>query len=269
MLNDITLGQYYPAESSIHQLDPRTKLLVTFICMTIMLIIGHPFALLVLSLGLYAIIKSSNIPPAFVLRNLKPFLWLFVLTILIHIIFSEDPQSLNGDHTPLYVIRQGLFRGITYSLRLCLLILFAAILTLTTSPIEITDALEKLLTPMKKIGLPVHDVTMMITLSLRFIPTLILEADKLRKAQISRGMKFKGNLMKRVHSIIPLLLPLFMSVFRRADELAMAMDARCYTGGEERTRFKQLEFKSSDYIVISSAVALLLIAVLIRFFNIV
>lgn len=269
ILTDITLGQYYPAESIVHQLDPRTKLFVTLIFMTIMLIFGHPLVLLVLASGLFLIIKNSKVPAALILKNLKPFLWLFILTIVVHVIFSDRSQSLRVPGIPLYISRQGLLNGLTYSLRLGLLILFAAILTLTTSPIEITDALEKLLTPLRRIGLPVHDITMMITLSLRFIPTLILEADKLRKAQISRGVNFTGNLFRRVNSVIPLLLPLFMSVFRRADELALAMDARCYTGGDDRTRYKNLEFQSTDHIVLGASICLFLVAIVMKYLKLI
>lgn len=269
VLSDITLGQYYPVDSFIHSLDPRAKLLSTLICMTIMLVFSHLSILIMMAIILYAIIRLSHVPVSYVFKNLRPFLWLFLLTIIIHILFSESTDKVSIPFVKLSISKSGIISGLTYSLRLCLLILFAAILTLTTSPIEITDALEKILAPLNSFGLPVHDITMMMTLSLRFIPTLIQEADKLRKAQISRGVNFKGNLVNRIKNVVPLILPLFMSVFRRADELALAMDARCYTGSEERTRYKKLEFEYTDYIVISVSLLILICALVLKYVHLV
>jgi energy-coupling factor transport system permease protein len=173
-----------------------------------------------------------------------------VITLIFHLFLSDEGTELTTiPMLDLKITKQGLHGGIMYSVRLAELVLMASLLTLTTSPVEITDALDRFLNPLKKLGLPTHEFTLMMTLSLRFIPTLILEADKLRKAQISRGANFEGNFMQRIKSVIPLILPLFISVFRRADELAMAMDARCYTGGKNRTSFKILAFTRNDIFV--------------------
>ena len=258
ILSDITLGQYYPVDSFVHRLDPRTKLLLTLIGMT-GLLIAHQFLGLCFVAGLILIgIRSSHLPVAMVLRNLRSFLWLFVLTFFIHLLFSEGVAIIRIPYVNIDVSSQGILNGFSYSLRLALLITFATLLTLTTSPIEITDALEVMLGPLKRVGVPAHELTMMMTLSLRFIPTLIAEADKLRKAQVSRGVSFHGNIMRRVKNIIPLILPLFISVFRRADELALAMDSRCYSGGEGRTRYKELSFNKYDYFVLLGVTLLFL-----------
>ncbi|MBD3289947.1 energy-coupling factor transporter transmembrane protein EcfT [candidate division KSB1 bacterium] len=263
-LTDITLGQYFPADSFIHRLDPRTKLLVALIGMTLLLIANEIVGLASATLFILISIRVSRLPASIVLRNLRPFLWLFLLTLVIHLLFSEGQPIFRIPYINLNVTESGVINGFVYSVRLALLIVFAALLTLTTSPIEITDALEIILSPLKRLGVPTHELTMMMTLSLRFIPTLIQEADKLKKAQMSRGVSFQGNIVKRVRSVIPLILPLFMSVFRRADDLALAMDARCYTGGEGRTRYKQLVFGMNDYFVLSGAVLMLAIFLWVR-----
>jgi len=253
ILSDITLGQYYPVDSFVHRLDPRTKLMVILIGMT-SLLLGHQlYGLLFLAVFISIAVQLSRIPWRLMLRNLRPFLWLFIITVFIHILFSEGTTIFKIPIIQLEVTREGLFNGTTYSIRLALLIIFAALLTLTTSPIELTDALEMMFSPFKRLGMPTHELTMMMTLSLRFIPTLIMEADKLRKAQVSRGIGFDGNIIRRLKNVVPLILPLFMSVFRRADELALAMDARCYTGGDGRTRYKELVFNKNDYFVLIGA----------------
>ena len=263
-LTDITFGQYFPVDSFVHRLDPRTKLFVILVGMTFLLIASEIIGLAGATVFILISIGVSRLPASIVFRNLRPFLWLFLLTILIHLLFSEGQPIVKIPYLNLHITQDGLINGFVYSLRLALLIVFAALLTLTTSPIEITDALEIILSPLKRIGVPTHELTMMMTLSLRFIPTLIQEADKLKKAQMSRGVSFQGNIIKRVKSVIPLILPLFMSVFRRADDLALAMDARCYIGGNGRTRYKQLSFSINDYLVLSGAVFILVVFFLVR-----
>lgn len=253
MLTDITLGQYFPIDSFIHRLDPRTKILVIFIGMTGLLFMHQLIGLCVAAFFIFLGIRASRLPVSLVFKNLRPFLWLFLITFFIHIFFSEGLAVVKIPYTNINISKEGIINGFSYSLRLALLITFAALLTLTTSPIEITDALETMFAPLKRFKLPVHELIMMMTLSLRFIPTLIMEAEKLQKAQISRGVSFRGNIIRRVKNIIPLILPLFLSVFRRADELAIAMDARCYTGGDGRTRFKELVFKKNDYYMLIGA----------------
>lgn len=250
ILNDITLGHYFPSDSLIHRLDPRTKILFILCAMTLF-VITHNIIKLVIALGVILfIIWTSKIPFSLVLKNLKPFLWLFLLTIVFHVFLTSQGEAMFT--VPLVnaqVTKPGLMNGLIYSFRLGILILLAAMLTLTTSPMEITDALDRLLMPLQKLGISTHEFTMMITLSLRFIPTLLSEADKLQKAQVSRGASFEGNIFQRIRSVIPLIVPLFISVFRRADELALAMDARCYSGGKGRTSFQELVFKRNDYYV--------------------
>jgi len=265
ILNDITLGQYYPTDSFIHRLDPRTKVLVILGAMTVFILFHNVIKLVIAFIVILFIIKTSRVPFLLVVRNLRPFLWLFLLTIIFHLFLTKQGELLfTIPYLGVKVTKPGLINGSIYSFRLGILILLAAILTLTTSPMELTDALDRFLKPLQKFGISTHEFTMMITLSLRFIPTLLFEADKLQKAQLSRGATFKGNLIQRVKSVIPLILPLFISVFRRADELALAMDARCYSGGKDRTSFKKLAFATSDYFVLSGTLVFLLLFLLIK-----
>jgi len=260
ILNDITLGQYYPADSLLHQLDPRTKIIVMLTFMSAIVMIHHLARLGLAAILLLIVIAISRLPVALVLRNLRPFLWLFLLTVIFHLLLTSQGKLLiTIPYLGIKVTLPGLITGIIYSLRLAILILSAALLTLTTSPMELTDALDRFLKPLQKIGVSTHEFTMMITLSLRFIPTLLLEADKLRKAQLSRGATFQGNIFQRVKSVIPLILPLFISVFRRADDLALAMDARCYGPSRNRTSFKMLTFQKNDYLVLAGTLVIIIL----------
>lgn len=265
ILNDITLGQFYPSDSFVHRLDPRTKILVV-LCVMTLFVITHSMVKLIIALGVILfIIKASHIPLLFVVKNLRPFLWLFLLTIIFHVFLTRQGEALFT--LPVFnapVTKPGLLNGSIYSFRLGFLILLAAMLTLTTSPMEITDALDRFLKPLQRLGISTHEFTMMITLSLRFIPTLLFEADRLQKAQVSRGATFEGNLLQRIKSVIPLILPLFISVFRRADELALAMDARCYIGGKGRTSFKQLVFSTNDYYVLIGTIGFIVLFLIFK-----
>jgi energy-coupling factor transport system permease protein len=261
--NDISLGQYYPCNSYIHRLDPRTKLAAMMLVMTSLLLAHKLAALCVFATLLLVTIALSRIPWQFVFRNLRPFVWLFGLTLLFHVFWTPGRIITRIPVIGIEITYEGLVMGTTYSIRLGLLIIFAAILTLTTSPIEMTDAMEKLFAPLKRLRLPTHEIVMMLTLSLRFIPTLMEEAQRLKNAQISRGATFGGSMLQRIRSIIPLVLPLFISAFRRADELAMAMDSRCYVGGEGRTSYTRLKFKQADYFILIFSVSLLCGSILI------
>ncbi len=247
--NDITLGQYYPGESFIHGLDPRTKLVCITFLMTALLLSHEPVLLAAFAIFSAVIIVLSRIPVRFVLKNLRPFIWLFGITLFFHLFWTSGRALARVPVIGSEITYEGLQMGLTYSVRLCLLIIFGAVLTLTTSPIEMTDALERLFAPLKRFRVPTHEIVMMLTLSLRFIPTLMEEAQRLKNAQLSRGASFNGTLVQRIRSVMPLILPLFISAFRRADELALAMDSRCYTGGEGRTSFSRLRFGRSDYLV--------------------
>ncbi|MBN1558688.1 energy-coupling factor transporter transmembrane protein EcfT [candidate division KSB1 bacterium] len=259
LLTDISLGQYYPGDSFIHRLDPRTKLICVLCCMTALLITVAPVILLGFAVLTILVITTAQLPVSLVLKNVRPFIWLFFLTILVHLFWTPGRVVVTIPLVDLGITYQGLTLGLVYSLRLMMLLILAALLTLTTSPIELTDALEKMIGPLKRFKVPTHEIVMMLTLSLRFIPTLIEEAQRLKNAQVSRGASFDGHLVQRMKSIVPLILPLFISAFRRADELALAMDSRCYTGGEGRTSFRKLAFKTADYAVLIVVMTLLLL----------
>lgn len=255
-LNDITLGQYFPGSSMVHRLDPRTKLIALMLLMTSLLASSLWSVMLIFMVVTAIAIVWSTIPMSLILKNLRPFIWLFGITIMVHLFWTPGRIAIILPVLGATITHEGLQNGLVYSVRLALLVLFAALLTLSTSPIELTDALEKLFSPLKRFKVPTHEIVMMLTLSLRFIPTLLEEAQRIKNAQISRGATFEGNLVKRMRSVVPLILPLFVSAFRRADELALAMDSRCYNGGNGRTSFKRLQFQRADYIVLAFAVAL-------------
>ncbi len=250
LISDITIGHYFPGESFIHKLDPRTKLISLFLLMSGLLFAYHYVSLVCYFVLTVVLLYVSKLPPRLVLGNLKPFIWLLVLTLLIHVFSTPGTPFYSLPFFHLTITGEGIRLGLVFSMRLALLVVFAALLTLTASPIEITDALEKLLSPLKRLGVPVHELVMMLTLSLRFIPTLLQEAIQLKNAQVSRGARFDGNLIQRARSAIPLVLPLFISAFRRADDLALAMDSRCYAGGSQRTSLKRLKYNQSDYAVL-------------------
>lgn len=262
-LTDISLGQYYPSDSFVHRLDPRTKLIAVLCVMTCLLISFEVGVLLFFTVLTLAVVVASRLPMTLVLKNIRPFLILFVLTIVVHLFWTSGRVIAEIPLIHLEITVEGLFYGIVYSVRLALLIIIAAVLTLSTSPIELTDALEKLFKPLKRLKVPTHEIVMMLTLSLRFIPTLLEEAQRIKNAQVSRGATFEGHLIQRLKSIVPLVLPLFISAFRRADDLALAMDSRCYTGGEGRTSFRRLAFKTADYVVLFASITLIPVVILI------
>jgi energy-coupling factor transport system permease protein len=262
-LNDISLGQYYPQDSFFHRLDPRTKLITVLCLMTGLLISFKPTVLLLFVLVTMLMVWSSRLPVLLVLKNLRPFIWLFLFTMLVHLFWTDGKVIGRVPLLNLAVTAEGVALGLIYSVRLALLIVIAALLTLSTSPVELTDALERLLKPLRRFRAPVHEIVMMLTLSLRFIPTLLEEAQRIKNAQLSRGVSFDGSLLQRAKNVVPLILPLFFSAFRRADELAMAMDSRCYTGGEGRTSFRRLSFKAADYVVLFLSLFLILPAIVL------
>lgn len=245
-MTNITLGQYFPGNSSIHRLDPRTKILLMLLYIVVVFLVQSlwlfilPFAFVVL------VTLLSKVPVSYVLRSLKPLRFLLLFMFFINLFLTPGENVLLA----FWVIRitsEALRQAVYISLRLILLVGGTSLMTLTTSPISLTDGLERLLKPFSRIGFPSHELAMMMTIALRFIPTLMEEADKIRKAQIARGADFEsGNLINRAKSMIPILVPLFVSAFRRADELAMAMESRCYHGGEGRTRMHVLRFALRD-----------------------
>lgn len=259
MLKDITIGQHYPTDSVIHKLDPRTKILITLALIVGLFIINKFIGYLFIIAFIAASIVISKIPVRYMLKGLKPLYVLIFITFLINV-FMTRGEILFGIG-PLNVTKEGLYQAVFMAMRLILLVIGTSLLTLTTSPIMLTDGIEHLLNPFKKIGLPAHELAMMMTIALRFIPTLLEETDKIMKAQIARGADFEsGNIISRAKSLVPLLVPLFISAFRRADELAMAMEARCYRGGDHRTRMKELKMQKQD--AISGGITIVLLSIL-------
>lgn len=247
MIRDITLGQYYPAPSILHKLDPRVKLAGT-ICFIISLFLFDSFwGYIAATAFLIAVILLSKVPFSFMTRGLKAVVVLLVLTSLLNIFLT--PGEVLWQWHSVTITRQGLKTAAFMVIRLMYLIIGSSILTLTTTPSNLTDGMEKSLGWLKLFKLPVHEVSMMMSIALAFIPILLEETDKIMKAQLSRGADFEsGNIIKRVKNMIPILVPLFVSAFRRANDLAMAMEARCYRGGEGRTKMKPLIYRKRDYI---------------------
>lgn len=257
MIKDITIGQYIPGESLVHRADPRTKIILTFAYLTLIFLIESYTGFLMYALFTILITVGSNIPVRFTLKGLKPVMFIVIFTVVINIFTVEgtalaDLEAFKGINFPLlrYITIEGVNLSVKMALRLMLLIMGASLLTYTTTPIALTDGIEKLMKPLERIGAPVHEIAMMMAIALRFIPTILEETEKIIKAQAARGADFDtGNLMQRAKSFIPVLVPLFISAFRRADDLATAMEARCYRGSTGRTRMKQLKFTGADAAV--------------------
>ena len=254
---DITLGQYYPGNSFIHRLDPRTKILSTLLLIIAVFLANTAVGYAALCAMVLFIILISGLPFMLVLKSVKPLLFIIVLTLVLHAVMGQ------GEHV-LYqwkfikVTEEGLQLGVQMAMRLILLLMISSILTFTTSPIVLTDGIEALLSPFRVIGVPAHELAMMMTIALRFIPTLMEETDRIIKAQTARGADFSGgNLLVRAKNMLPILVPLFISAFRRADDLAVAMEARCYRGGEGRTRMHQLAYRSGDVMAFVFAFAMI------------
>ena len=263
-IKDITLGQYFPGESVIHRLDPRTKIVGTLVFLVSLFLVKNftGFALAADFLGV--LIFISKVPFRFMVRGLKPILFLIVFTMLINLFMTTGTALLTLG--PLVITNEGLYRATFMALRLVLLIFGSSLLTLVTKPITLTDGMERLLSPMNALGLPSHELAMMMTIALRFIPTLLEETDKIMKAQTARGADFEsGNIIKRAKGLIPLLVPLFISAFRIAADLAMAMESRCYRGGKGRTRLNGMAFSHRDFA--SAALLLLYIFVVVYIRN--
>lgn len=265
MLKDITIGQYLPGESFTHKLDPRTKIIISLLFIISLFVInkfvGYVFIIAFLSL----VIFNAKIPLEFILKGLKPILFLILLTGVLNIFMVQGTdQTLIFQLGFIKIYEEGLSTAAFMALRLIFLIVGTSILTLTTSPIELTDGIERLLRPIGKTL--AHELAMMMTIALRFIPTLMEETDKIMKAQKARGADFEtGNIVQKAKSLIPLLVPLFISSFRRADELAMAMEARCYRGGTGRTRLKELKYSIRDLIAYGVFAIVLIASFVVRF----
>ena len=247
MIRDITIGQYYPADSVIHKLDPRTKLVGT-IGFIVSVFLFHTFAgYAVATIFLAGMILLSKVPVKFIFKGLKTIFMLLLITIFFNMILT--PGEVIWKLGFIKVTKEGLVLAGTMAIRLVYLVIGSSIMTLTTTPNQLTDGLERLLRPLNKLHVPVHDIAMMMSIALRFIPILLEETDKIMKAQIARGADFEnGNLIQKAKNMVPLLVPLFISAFRRANDLAMAMEARCYHGGDGRTKMKPLQYHRNDRV---------------------
>ena len=248
-LRDITLGQYFPGSSPIHRLDPRAKL-VALICYIVALFLAEGLVTYgILLVALAAVVVSSTVSLKALLRGMKPVVFILVFTAVLNVFYT--PGEALVSFWIFTVTREGVIHAFFMVVRILMLISCTFLLTYTTSPLALTDGLESLMGPLKKLHIPVHELSMMMSIALRFIPTLIEETDKIMSAQRARGADFDtGNLIQKAKALIPLLVPLFISAFRRADELATAMECRCYHGGEGRTRLRQLKYKAADYVAL-------------------
>ncbi|MCM3444077.1 energy-coupling factor transporter transmembrane protein EcfT [Metabacillus halosaccharovorans] len=256
MMNSMIIGKYVPGDSPVHRMDPRAKLLMIFAFVFVVFLANNLFTYILLGIYTLMIILMTKLPIQFLIRGLKPVLWVILFTFLLHLFVTKEGNVLL-DLGFLKIYEEGLIQGIYISLRFFYLILITTILTLTTTPIEITDGMESLLGPLKKVRLPVHELALMMSISLRFIPTLMEETDKILKAQMARGVDFSGGPIKdRFKAIVPLLVPLFISAFKRAEELATAMEARGYRGGEGRTKLRQLHWGLIDTVFLILLVVL-------------
>ena len=241
MLTDMTLGQYYPGDSFLHRMDPRAKILCTMIFIIAIFLANNPFSYLLVAAFTLGAISVSGVPYKLVWRAVKPLWFILLFTLAIHVFTTPGTELFSWKF--IHISEEGIRNGV----EMTLLIAFTSLLTYTTSPIVLTDGIEALLMPFKRIGVPAHELAMMMTIALRFIPTLLEETDRIMKAQSSRGADFvNGNLWQRAKNMVPLLVPLFISAFRRADDLATAMEARCYRGGEGRTKMHQLAYTWRD-----------------------
>ena len=262
MLRDITLGQYYQTESMIHRMDPRVKLGGTILFIISLFFFKNYAGYVIAALFLGLVIRLSKVPFKFMVKGMKTIVMLMLITVVFNLFLTPG--------TPLFTIwkltitQEGLKMAISMAIRLTLLIIGSSVMTLTTTPNNLTDGMEKMMGPLKVFKVPVHEVAMMMSIALRFIPILLEETDKIMKAQIARGADFEsGNIFKRAKAMVPLLVPLFISAFRRANDLAMAMEARCYRGGEGRTKMKPLIYHKRDYIAYGCIAAYMVISIVV------
>lgn len=263
MLREITLGQYYPADSVLHSLDPRVKLFGTLVYLICTFIFDEPATLLLLVTGLVLVIVISKVPFRYMVRGLRGVLFLMIVTSALNLFFSGGEEIFSFYF--IHITDTGVEVTVKMILRLTCLVIGTSILTLTTTPTELTDALDTSFHPLTKIGFPVHELALMMSIALRFIPILVEETDKIMKAQAARGASFgEGKLMERAKALVPILVPLFVSAFRRASDLALAMEARCYRGSEGRTKMKPLEYHAKDYLAYGIIIVYLVLFIFLR-----
>ncbi len=260
MLKDITLGQYYQTDSVIHRLDARVKLVSTILFIISLFIVDNFIGYIIAGIFLGIVIRLSKVPFKFMVRGMKSIVILLLFAVVFNLFLT--PGEVLVSFWKLKITKEGLRLALFMAVRLILLIMGSSVMTLTTTPNNLTDGLEKLLAPLKIFKVPVHEIAMMMSIALRFIPILLEETDKIMKAQIARGADFEsGNLIKKAKSLVPLLVPLFISAFRRANDLATAMEARCYRGGDHRTKMKPLIYKKRDLLAYGTVVGYLLLCI--------
>ncbi len=265
MIRDITLGQYYAAPSAIHKLDPRVKIIATLLFIVEVFLVNDFIGFAVTACALAAAVAVSRVPLNFILRGLKPILLIIIFTFCLNIFMTDGRVLWQAGF--LKVTEEGLYRAAFMALRLILLIIGSSLLTLTTKPISLTDGIERLLRPLSRIGVPAHEIAMVMSIALRFIPTLLEETDKIMKAQQARGADFEsGNILNRAKALIPILVPLFVSAFRIAQDLAMAMEARCYRGGKGRTRMNEMKLRGFDFAAMGLLALFLAAVILMRIY---
>ena len=265
MIRDITIGQYYPADSSLHRLDPRVKFIGTFLFLISLFVADSFWGYLLATCFLGGIILLSKVPVKFMVKGLKPLFIILLITVLFNLFLIPGKEIWSLGFLTITV--EGVQQAVKIGIRLIYLVMGSSVMTLTTTPNQLTDGLERILRPLNKIKVPVHEISMMMSIALRFIPILMEETDKIMKAQIARGADFEsGNLIQKAKNMIPLLVPLFISAFRRADDLAMAMEARCYHGGDHRAQMKPLIYERKDYVAYGIVLIYLAADILIRIF---
>ena len=266
MIRDITLGQYYPADSPIHRLDPRVKITATLLFIIELFIVDNFIGFAICAAVLGIVIAVSTVPLKFIMRGMKPILFILFFTFALNIFMVKG--EVIWELGFLHITKEGIRIAVFMAVRLVLLIMGSSMLTLATKPLNLTDGMERMLSPFAKLGFPAHEIAMMMTIALRFIPTLLEETDKIMKAQQARGADFEsGNIIRRAKALIPVLVPLFVSAFRIAQDLAMAMEARCYRGGSGRTRLHEMKLKTGDIVAfILEAAFLVLIILEARYF---
>lgn len=263
MIRDITIGQYYPANSKLHRLDPRVKIVCTLLYLVSLFLFDNLLGYVIATVFLAAVIKISKVPFKFIVKGLKAVVMLLMITVLFNLFLTRAGNVV----VSFWIIKLtdvGIKTAVFMAIRLIYLILGSSLMTFTTTPNALTDGIEKLLWPLQKINVPVHEIAMMMSIALRFIPILLEETDKIMKAQIARGADLEsGNIIQKAKAMIPILVPLFVSAFRRANDLAMAMEARCYRGGEGRTKMKPLVYGKNDYIAYAISIVYVIVAVVI------
>lgn len=263
MIREITLGQYYQADSAIHRMDPRTKIVGTIMFIVALFLVKNMVGYAVAAVFLASVILISKVPFRYMVKGMKAIVLLLLITILFNMFLT--PGEALVTIWKLKITKEGVRQAVFMALRLSFLIIGSSLMTLTTTPNNLTDGLEKLLKPLNVVRVPVHEIAMIMSIALRFIPILLDETDKIMKAQLARGADFEsGNLIKKAKSMVPILVPLFISAFRRANDLAMAMEARCYRGGEHRTKMKPLSYRSRDFFAYLTLAAFVTVIVLTR-----